>query len=95
MTVCFSLDNKFIASGSHDKSIKIRNVASKECVMTIEKTQDGGVSDIAWTPDGKYIASGSFINENSSDSPIKIWSVETGACIQEIVIPDKKTQNHW
>ena len=46
-----------------------------ECLRTFEG-HDSTVYSVAFSPDGKYIASGSW------DNTIKLWNVETGECLR-------------
>ncbi len=90
--VAWSLDGKHLASGSLDHSIKIWNSADGKLVKEIkgfdEKTAPKGHHDgifcIAYSPDGKQIASG------SSDRTIKIWNAADGSFVRELVNPNLK-----
>lgn len=62
-SVAFSPNGRTLASGSHDKSIKLWEVASGRNVSTI------GVLSVAFSPDGNTLASG------SRDKSIELWDV--------------------
>ena len=76
-SVSISLDGKYIVSGSHDKTIKIWDIKTAECLKTLEGHKYS-VNSVAISPNGKYIVSG------SSDSTIKIWNIKTGENIYTI-----------
>ncbi|KAF5970220.1 vegetative incompatibility het-e-1 [Fusarium coicis] len=70
-SVVFSNDDKLIASGSWDKTVKIWNVATGEEEQTLEG-HTGPVRSVVFSNDDKLIASG------SRDATVKIWNVATG-----------------
>ncbi|TVY63976.1 Vegetative incompatibility protein HET-E-1 [Fusarium oxysporum f. sp. cubense] len=74
-SVVFSKDSTLIASGSHDKTVKIWNVATGEEEQTLEGHTDT-VRSVIFSKDGKLIASGSY------DKTVKIWTVATGIKIR-------------
>ena len=60
-TVAVTRDNKYIISGSEDKTIRIWNLLEKR-QETVLQGHLNGVDSVAVTSDNKYIVSGSFDN---------------------------------
>jgi WD40 repeat protein len=75
LCVNFSSNGKILASGGggNDKTIKIWYLAEKK-VHTLTGHSDwfGGINSLAFSPDGKILASG------SQDKTVKLWKLETG-----------------
>ncbi|GMI32866.1 hypothetical protein TeGR_g2991, partial [Tetraparma gracilis] len=73
-SVAFSPDNKFLASGSDDSTIRVVELATgKEKVF---KGHKHFVHSVAWHPDGKSIVSG------SGDNTVRVWNVETKEAVE-------------
>ncbi len=70
-SVAFSPDGKVLASGSHDKTVKLWNVEIGQEIRTLTAHSDW-VNSVAFSPDGKTLASG------SRDKTVKLWNIETG-----------------
>jgi WD40 repeat protein len=68
LSVNFSPDGKFLASGSRDKTVKVWEVGSWQKVATL-KGHGGDVYSVSFSPDGKFLASG------SEDCTVKVWEV--------------------
>lgn len=76
-SIAFSSDSTKIVSGSSDRTIKIWNSQTGECIATFEG-HTRPILSVAFSPDGKKIAS------CGGHSIIKIWDLATGKCQQTI-----------
>jgi ankyrin repeat protein len=77
-SLAFSPDNKLLATGSGDTTIKLWDAATGKLL----RTMDGHsklVRSVVFSPDGRLLASGGGSNE------IKIWSVSTGKLLVTLV----------
>ncbi|GBD52314.1 protein kinase [Microcystis aeruginosa NIES-298] len=71
LSVVYSPDSRYLASGGSDNTIKIWEVATGKQLRTLTG-HSRGVESVVYSPDGRYLASG------SADKTIKIWEVATG-----------------
>ncbi len=91
-SVVWSADGKQILTGSLDQSIKLWDAAAGTMVREFkayspkdfEKGHRDGVFAVAFSPDGKFIASG------SSDRTIKLWGLADGQVARSFVNPNLK-----
>jgi len=74
-SVAFSPDGRYIASGSVDNTVKVRETESGELVQTLVG-HGGEVSSVAFSPDGRHIVSG------SKDETLKLWETESGNLVR-------------
>jgi WD40 repeat protein len=67
-----------IASASDDKTVHVWNLASRKPFLIYREHADG-LHAVAWSPDGKYIASaaGSSI-DYYADNSVRIWDAASG-----------------
>ena len=90
--VAFSPDDKQVITGSMDQSLKLWNAADGKLVRefkaykekVFEKGHQDAVLCVAFSPDGKQIASGSM------DKTIKVWNVADGSVTRELANPNFK-----
>src|SRR5262249_6152867 len=75
--ICFSPDNKMIATASADKFVKVWEVPSGKFVKSFEG-HTHHVLDIGWAADGKLLASAGGANT------VKIWDFEKGEQVRTI-----------
>lgn len=71
LTVLFSPDNKMIASGSADKTIKLWDVQGGALIRTLTGPTDM-IKSVSFSPDGKLVACA------SDDKSVRVWDVQSG-----------------
>jgi Protein kinase domain/WD domain, G-beta repeat len=85
--ITFSADDRTLASGSEDTTIKLWDVQGEEERHTLTG-HDRGVNCLAFSGDNHWLASG------SGDRTVRIWNVETGQLLKMLPDTDKKTIAH-
>jgi formylglycine-generating enzyme required for sulfatase activity/DNA-binding beta-propeller fold protein YncE len=78
--LAFSPDGKRLASASHDKTVKVWDVATRKRLVTFDKHTEA-VGTIRFSPDGRLIASCGW------DLPVRVWESATGREIAELLGP--------
>lgn len=63
-----------LASASYDTTVKLWELERGSCVLSLSKHQEA-VHSLSFSPDGRYIASGSF------DRALNVWSTQTGTLV--------------
>jgi WD40 repeat protein len=83
-TVSWSPDGNYIASGGQDRTVQVWDVQKAIHAELVDKTvapvaqpspfiityggHSGAINNLAWSPDGRYIASGAY------DGTVKLWN---------------------
>ncbi len=94
-TVAFSPDGKQLLSSSFDKTLKLWDVTSGNLVREFKafhekefpKGHQEEVFTAAFSPDGKFVASGS----GGLERVIKIWNVADGTVVRDLANPNIKS----
>ena len=73
--IAYSPDGNYIISGSEDKTIRVWNATTSQCVAGPLLGYTCGVICIAYSPDGAQIVTG------GRDCTIRIWNATTGQCV--------------
>jgi len=68
---------EFIATGARDKKIRIFEVRSGMCLVTLVG-HDNWVTDLLFHPNGKYLIS------TADDKSIRMWDLQYGRCYRKI-----------
>jgi WD40 repeat protein len=76
-SIAFSPNGQFLVSSSADRTVKLWNPHTGECLKTL-LGHGSWVWAVAFSPDGNLIASGSY------DRTVKIWDVSSGECLQTL-----------
>ncbi len=75
LSVAFSRDGRFLATGSLDKTAKLWEVESGRAVRSFQ-AHTSLVFSVAFSPDGRLLATG------AGDGAVRLWDAQTG---QELV----------
>lgn len=68
----------YLASGSRDKTIKLWEVRSGKCVITLVG-HDNWVTDVVFHPNGRLLLS------VSDDKSLRVWDLHSGRCTRKML----------
>jgi predicted NACHT family NTPase len=75
MSVALSADGRRIVSGSYDKSVRVWDAHSGECLRVLTG-HSSPVMSVALSADGRRIVSGSY------DKSVRVWDAHSGECLR-------------
>ncbi|MDJ0575110.1 MAG: NB-ARC domain-containing protein [Xenococcaceae cyanobacterium MO_234.B1] len=83
LSVAFSPDGQFLATGDVNGEVRLWQVATHRLVLSLQG-HTSQVWSVVWNPDGKTLASG------STDGMVKLWDICDGKCCQTL-----SGSNNW
>ncbi len=69
LSVAFSHDGQWLASGSWDKTIRLWNLNQPNAIHSILSGHENRIDTVAFSPDRRWLASG------SEDNTIRLWDL--------------------
>jgi WD40 repeat protein len=73
--VAFSYSGELVASGSVDRTVRLWDIRTGECLKILQ-CHTSSINSFALNYDGKLVAT------CSRDGTIMIWEIETGECLK-------------
>ncbi|MDO8681872.1 MAG: WD40 repeat domain-containing protein [Armatimonadota bacterium] len=65
--------------GGFQKSFAVLDAVTGKSITTLPTGHTGSLNNVSFSPDGRYLA-----NENSRDSTVTIWNLDTGRKVSEL-----------
>jgi WD40 repeat protein len=79
-SISFTSDDKFVLTGSCDRTVKISRVSNGRLVRTVQAAErPGSVKSVRVSPDGTLFATG-----NGEEYVVKVFRVEDGSLVTEL-----------
>ncbi|TKA78524.1 hypothetical protein B0A49_05125 [Cryomyces minteri] len=72
----FASNGRHIASGSGDRTVRLWDIESGQCVLTL--AIEDGVTTVAISPDNQLVAAGSL------DKSVRVWDTTTGFLVERL-----------
>lgn len=82
-SVAFSPDSSRLVAGGQSRDLTFFDVVTGQLVRTVP-TQQGETSCVAWSPDGRHVVTGEFLDLFREKSRVTFWEAATGAKVREI-----------
>ena len=76
-SVAYSPNGKHVVSGSYDKTARVWDADTGQCVSTLSGHTES-VYSVAYSPDGRNIVSASW------DETVRVWDAETNSCVSTL-----------
>lgn len=86
LTLAFSRNGSWLASGGEDRTVRLWDVASGREVRAITAHSEA-VKAVAFSPDGKLLASGGNYSSDSKKDFVALWDVTTGSEVRRLSMP--------
>lgn len=84
--VAVSPDGQTLATAAQDDTVKLWRVSDHRLLHTLA-AHDGGVNSVAFTPDGKFLASGGEFVFGDPSANVKLWRVDDGSFVRDFKVP--------
>jgi len=93
-SLAFSPDKKTLAIGDFDGSIRLWDLETRTAILPVMTGSAGGIAGLAFSPDGKVLASagGYVVNEDNSyteDGAVRLWDTATRQQIGDPLINER------
>ncbi|WP_052567882.1 protein kinase domain-containing protein [Ktedonobacter racemifer] len=75
ISVCLSANGRLALSGSNDRTMRLWDVITGDCLCTFQG-HTGTVSSVCFSTDGRFALSGGY------DRTLRLWEVATGRCLR-------------
>lgn len=82
MTMTVSPDNHYVASGSDDATLRVWELETGKEIARLQHT--GMITQAAFSPDGKYLASLDGGRGGESIDPLRVWDLSTKKALFQI-----------